>query len=188
MFFFFLYGARYDARRSRENYRQQQRQHETSQQRERSPLGVDSVATPAPRVHFQFDGQPALLLLKNVADADEGVYRCRVDFGRSPTRNVLVQLSVVGERRATCPVTGLVLANQTGRVAALSSRGVAAARKHRRVSIISSDCPRHVSPDRKSIQQQRARFFFKPKRQRCPDSTQHFQANKRTSSQARYCK
>ena len=50
----------------------------------------------ATRVHFQFDSHPALLLLNSVVDQDEGVYRCRVDFGRSPTRNVLVQLAVVG--------------------------------------------------------------------------------------------
>jgi hypothetical protein len=52
----------------------------------------------AGRIHFQFDSHPALLLLSNVGDPDEGDYRCRVDFGRSPTRNVLVQLTVVGKQ------------------------------------------------------------------------------------------
>lgn len=90
---------RYDARRSRENYRQQSHWHdaESAAQQQRSPFGMLANGPPAPRIHFQFDGHPALLLVNNVVDSDEGVYRCRVDFGRSPTRNVLVQLSVVGE-------------------------------------------------------------------------------------------
>ena len=88
---------RYDARRSRESYRQQETQHDNQmfllQQQQQQP-GQESSAS---RIHFQFDSHPALLLLSNVVDPDEGDYRCRVDFGRSPTRNVLVQLTVVGK-------------------------------------------------------------------------------------------
>jgi hypothetical protein len=71
---------------------QEQQGHQQQQQQQTS-----SIASTASRVHFQFDSHPeALLLLNNVGDHDEGIYRCRVDFGRSPTRNVLVQLTVVG--------------------------------------------------------------------------------------------
>jgi hypothetical protein len=65
------------------------------QQQEQGQYVAASTAT---RVHFQFDSHPvAVLLLNNAADHDEGIYRCRVDFGRSPTRNLLVQLTVVGK-------------------------------------------------------------------------------------------
>nr|CAH0113502.1 unnamed protein product [Daphnia galeata] len=96
---------KYDARRSRENYRQQQTQHDSQmlllqqqqeQQGQQQQQPTSAIASTASRVHFQFDSHPvALLLLNNVGDHDEGIYRCRVDFGRSPTRNVLVQLTVV---------------------------------------------------------------------------------------------
>ncbi|XP_057377769.1 uncharacterized protein LOC130699475 [Daphnia carinata] len=85
---------KYDARRSRENYRQQQTQHDSQMflLQQQQQYGQASSKS---RIQFQFDSHPALLLLNNVVDPDEGVYRCRVDFGRSPTRNVLVQLIVV---------------------------------------------------------------------------------------------
>jgi hypothetical protein len=67
------------------------------QQQQGQQQQTPGIASTASRIHFQFDSHPvALLLLNNVGDHDEGVYRCRVDFGRSPTRNVLVQLTVVG--------------------------------------------------------------------------------------------
>ncbi|XP_046444783.1 hemicentin-1-like isoform X3 [Daphnia pulex] len=86
---------KYDARRSRESYRQQEIQRDNQMfllQQQQQQHGQESSAG---RIHFQFDSHPALLLLSNVGDPDEGDYRCRVDFGRSPTRNVLVQLTVV---------------------------------------------------------------------------------------------
>ena len=100
-----LINFRYDARRSRESYRQQQEAADgsysaawplpASSSNDHSGGGGGSDPT-AWRMHFQFDSHPAVLQLQGVGEQDEGFYRCRVDFGRSPTRHRLVQLSIVG--------------------------------------------------------------------------------------------
>lgn len=51
------------------------------------------------RLYFAVDGeQPkdARLQIRGVQKSDGGVYRCRVDFFNSATRNVRVNLSLVG--------------------------------------------------------------------------------------------
>ncbi|XP_057651793.1 nephrin-like isoform X2 [Diorhabda carinulata] len=47
------------------------------------------------RAFFRTMTEPSTLSIDNVAEKDEGEYRCRIDFLRSPTRNARVALNVI---------------------------------------------------------------------------------------------
>ena len=47
------------------------------------------------RAYFDLSG-PAALVVENIRPAEAGVYRCRVDFKSAPTRNTLVNVTLLG--------------------------------------------------------------------------------------------
>lgn len=51
----------------------------------------------ASRAFFRTASHPAQLLVDDIKLIDEGMYRCRVDFRNSPTRNLKINFTVIGE-------------------------------------------------------------------------------------------
>ncbi|KAH8358190.1 hypothetical protein KR084_007445, partial [Drosophila pseudotakahashii] len=48
------------------------------------------------KAHFHHDASPPVLRIKNIQTSDAGLYKCRVDFQRSPTRNWRINVTVLG--------------------------------------------------------------------------------------------
>lgn len=46
-----------------------------------------------------FNVEESVLSIKRVQETDAGQYKCRIDFERFPTKNYVVNLSVIGESR-----------------------------------------------------------------------------------------
>lgn len=50
------------------------------------------------RASMRIDTSPALLEIDPLMSTDGGVYKCRVDFRDSPTKNQKINLTVIGEK------------------------------------------------------------------------------------------
>lgn len=49
------------------------------------------------RAFFRTITEPSTLSIEDITEADEGEYRCRIDYLRSPTKNIRVKLSIIGK-------------------------------------------------------------------------------------------
>lgn len=49
------------------------------------------------RAFFRTMTEPSTLKIDEIAEIDEGEYRCRIDYLRSPTKNLRVKLTVIGK-------------------------------------------------------------------------------------------
>ncbi|EDV98338.1 GH23057 [Drosophila grimshawi] len=47
------------------------------------------------KAHFYYDTNPPALRIKNIQTTDAGLYKCRVDFHKSPTRNWRINVTVL---------------------------------------------------------------------------------------------
>ncbi|KRT85297.1 Immunoglobulin, partial [Oryctes borbonicus] len=47
------------------------------------------------RAFFRIMTEPSILSIDNITEKDEGEYRCRIDYSRSPTKNLRVKLTVI---------------------------------------------------------------------------------------------
>ncbi|XP_075168713.1 sidestep V [Haematobia irritans] len=47
------------------------------------------------KAHFYYDSNPPALRIKNIQPNDAGLYKCRVDFHKSPTRNWRINVTVL---------------------------------------------------------------------------------------------
>ncbi|XP_053967380.1 nephrin [Anastrepha ludens] len=47
------------------------------------------------KAHFYYDTNPPALRIKNIQTSDAGLYKCRVDFHKSPTRNWRINVTVL---------------------------------------------------------------------------------------------
>lgn len=54
------------------------------------------IAVFTSKVHFYYDSNPPSLRIQAINLNDAGLYRCRVDFQKSPTRNSRINLTVLG--------------------------------------------------------------------------------------------
>ena len=50
------------------------------------------------RAHLRATSDKVRLILEPVRNSDEGIYKCRVDFKKSPTRHYRTQLTVISNK------------------------------------------------------------------------------------------
>ncbi|KNC28310.1 hypothetical protein FF38_05180 [Lucilia cuprina] len=71
------------------------------------------------KAHFYYDSNPPALRIKNIQISDAGLYKCRVDFHKSPTRNWRINGAAVRDQTA-----GPYLEGDSINLTCLSSGGI----------------------------------------------------------------
>lgn len=51
------------------------------------------------RAYFQSTSEPARLIVEGAKISDQGIYRCRVDFRNSPSREARLNLNITGRQK-----------------------------------------------------------------------------------------
>ena len=59
--------------------------------------GWNDLETLSDRVDFDVDASPSALVVNDIRPEDQGLYRCRVDFKKSPTKNARTNLTVISK-------------------------------------------------------------------------------------------
>lgn len=49
------------------------------------------------KAYFHYNTNPPALRIRNVHEAEAGLYKCRVDFKKNPTKNSRINLKVLGK-------------------------------------------------------------------------------------------
>ncbi|KAL1129905.1 hypothetical protein AAG570_012849, partial [Ranatra chinensis] len=60
-------------------------------------VGEGSHWSKEPRANLSLETFQSRLTIQPARETDSGQYKCRIDFHRSPTRNSIINLTVVGE-------------------------------------------------------------------------------------------
>ena len=58
---------------------------------------------------MRVDPRPAALVINNIIPGDEGVYKCRADFKKSPTKHYVVNVTIISELTSILNIPNILI-------------------------------------------------------------------------------